>query len=211
MTHRCSQIVRSTLAALIPLLLIGCQHVPKYEYTPSVQQVTPAGADKNIGVETFVTLDELTGGTKEGRKGYISFRLRVENRSSSTVQLLRDRIDLIADDLTKFGSPEVEPADNSSFQIKSGGSLLVTITFSMPDATEVPAEQYRQFTLMWALKVNKEIYTSSTTFKRQRRYSERRRRDPYWYRHRYYYDDYPYYRHPYHSRFRFHLGQSYHW
>jgi hypothetical protein len=195
---------------LIPLVVIGCQHVPKYEYTPSVQQVSPAGADKNLGVETFVTLDELTGGT-EGKKGHIQFRLRVENRGSSSVKLLPDRIDLISDDLNEFGTPEVKPSDSGSLTVKPSGSLLVTVTFTLPDATEEPAEQYRQFTLMWSLKVEDRTYSNSTTFKRQRLYSERRYRDPYWYHHRYYYDDYPYYRHPYHSRFRFHMGHSYHW
>lgn len=210
MSHR-SLYILPPLVVLFPLALFGCRQIPTYQYTPSVQQVTPAGAESNLGVQSFVTLDELTGAEEEGTNGQISFRLRVENRGSSTVKLLRDRIDLISDDLQNFGNPDVEPAENESFAIEPSGSLLTTITFSLPDSSEEPAEKYRQFTLMWSLKVDQEIYTSSTTFKRQRLYSERRFRDPNWYNHGYYYDHYPYYRDPYHSRFRFHMGHSYHW
>lgn len=200
----------SAFACLFPLVLFGCQ-TTNYQYTPSVQEVTPTGADEASDVRTFVTLDEVKGGEKDGQKGHVSFRLRVENRGSSTVELLPDRIDLIVEDLQKIGSPELNRSGEGSYTLDPAGSLLVTARFPLPASDTPPSERYRQFTLLWSLKIDDRTYSNSTTFKRERPYRERRYRDPYWYDHRYYYDHDPFYRDRHHSGFRFHMGRSYHW
>lgn len=136
-------------ALLTALLLTGCQATThRFHFDPSPAEIK-IQQEKDGPVRAHGLVSVIEGRRTDDDRILLRLRLRLENRSEEPLVLEQEKLRLVGSDLVAFGTPLVEPADES--RLAAGETRSWDLIFEYPVGVSISAPEINGLNLSIAL------------------------------------------------------------
>jgi len=177
---RRSCILRLLLAALATLAA-SCSSYSDYRFSPRVHEVEVRDPSEELLARVLVAPRGIARRkSEEGSRVEVRFRVRLENRSAESLELVPDELELVDANLESFGRPEVVAITGQlggEEQTEAGGKSLYMVFFPFPEDRSPRTMDLHSLCLRLGVRRESELLLPTAIFERVYRYPY----DPYAY------------------------------
>jgi len=160
----------------------SCSAYSDYLFSPSVHDVEVRDPSEELLARVLIAPRGIARRKSgQGSRIDVRFRVRLENRSRESLELVPAELELVDANLESFGRPEVIPVTSRTGgeeETGAGAKSLYMLFFPFPEGRTPSTMDLHTLRLRIGLRHNRELLLPTATFERVHRYAY----DPYGYR-----------------------------